>query len=56
LDLAQINIADYYEGSIVVIYDLTPKDGQTIDDLKSLSNTAFSGVIDLGFPILDVTT
>ena len=56
LDAEQINIADYYEGSIFVIYDLTPKAGQSLDDLKSISNAAFSGDLDLGYPILDVAT
>ena len=38
---SQINIVDRREGSIAVTYDITPKEGQTLDDVKAVQTTAF---------------
>ena len=35
VDYSQIAIKNHYAGSIVIIYDLTPKDGQTREELKA---------------------
>jgi hypothetical protein len=43
-----------YEGSIVVIYDLSPNAGQTLAQLQESQARAFSRNIDLGFPIINV--
>lgn len=36
LDTSQITIIDAYEGSIVLLYDITPAEDQSLDDITSL--------------------
>lgn len=41
IDDDQVNIVNVKAGSIVVTYDITPKAGQTLDDVKNAQTTAF---------------
>ena len=50
---SQVNIVDVREGSIIVTTDITPLDGQTLDDIKAVQAAAFSGGIGLGYPVIN---
>jgi hypothetical protein len=56
---AQVNMVQYYEGSVVIIYDIAPTDNQTLDALELLQFTAYEETITnetLGYPIMGVET
>ena len=39
------------------MYDLTPAEGQSLDDIADAQNSAIaSGTLDTGYPILNVAT
>lgn len=55
IDVSQIQIKSVSAGSIVVVYDLTPAPGQSLEDLKDVQNAAIAGgTINTGFELLDV--
>ena len=53
-----IKVVSVYEGSLVVLYDLTPSDqeSRTLEELRKLQVERFAkGLVDLGAPLLDVS-
>lgn len=57
IDASQVTIRSVYSGSIVVVYDLTPAEGQSLDDLVNVHNDAIAGgTLETGYPVLDVAT
>ena len=49
---AQLNIIGYVEGSIVVIFDVYPAEGQSLEELAGTQAQAFSKEVDLGYPVM----
>lgn len=55
VDPSQISISNVAAGSVIVVYDITPAEGQTLDDIRDAQNDAITaGTLNTGGAILDV--
>lgn len=52
VDPSQLNIIGYNEGSIVVIFDVYPAEGQSLEELAGSQAQVFSKEVDLGYPVM----